>query len=163
VLGLGIGLATAMLTGAYIVNENSFDKFHKNYNRIYRLVNKTSNRATLDKEYATSFFNDSPGIEKVCRMNVFPAMIGNETNPVNLDRLTIADSTFFQIFSFPLLTGSPMDVLNGPNKIVLTKSLAAKLFPSSSAVGKLVRIDMKEYCTVTGIMQDSPANSSIQP
>src|ERR1035437_1223699 len=163
VLGLGIGLATAMLTGAYIVNENSFDKFHKNYNRIYRLVNKTSNRATLDKEYAMSFFNNSPGIEKVCRMNIFPAMIGNETNPVDLDRLTIADSTFFQIFSFPLLTGSPMDVLNGPNKIVLTKSLAAKLFPNSSAVGKLVRIDMKEYCTVTGIMQDSPANSSIQP
>jgi putative ABC transport system permease protein len=163
VLGLGIGLATAMLIGVYIINENSFDKFHQNYNTIYRLVNKTSNKAMLDKEYATSFFNDLPGMEKACRMNMFPAMLGNETNPVNVDRLAIADSTFFQIFSFPLLIGSPMDVLNGSNKIVLSKSLAAKLFPNTTAVGRLVRIDMKEYCTVTGIMQDSPVNSSIQP
>jgi hypothetical protein len=51
VLGLGIGIATAMLVGAYIVNENSFDKFQKNYSRIYRIVNKTSHTTELDKEY----------------------------------------------------------------------------------------------------------------
>ena len=163
VLGLGIGLSTAMFVGAYIVNEKSFDKFHDNYSCIYRLVNKTTSTAKLDKEYATSLFNELPCIEKACRMNLFPAMLGNEANPVNIDRLAIADSTFFQIFSFPLLTGSPKDVLNGPNKIVLSKSLAAKLFPDTSALGSLVRVDMKEYCTVTGIMQDSPENSSIQP
>lgn len=163
VLGLGIGFATVMLVGAYIINENSFDKFHQNYNQIYRIVNKTGNTAKLDKEYATSLVNTLPGIEKVCRMNIFPAMLGNETNPVNVDKLVIADSSFFQIFSFPLISGSPVDVLNGPNKLVLSKSLAAKLFPNTSGVGKQVRIDMKEYCTVTGIMQDSPANSSIQP
>ncbi len=163
VLGLGIGFATAMLVGAYIINENSFDKFHQNYNRIYWIVNKTGNTAKLDKEYAISLVNALPGIEKVCRMNIFSAMLGNETNPVNVDKLAIADSSFFQVFSFPLITGSPVDVLNGPNKIVLSKSLAAKLFPNTSAIGKLVRIDMKEYCTVTGIMQDSPSNSSIQP
>jgi putative ABC transport system permease protein len=163
VLGLGVGLATTLLIGAFIINEKSFDKFHKNYSSIYRLVNKTSNKALLDKEYAISFFNGLPEIEKACRMNMFPAMLGNETNPVNIERIAIADSTFFQIFSFPLLAGSPIDVLDGPNKIVLSRSLAEKLFPNTSSIGKLVRIDMKEYCTVTGIMEDSPVNSSIQP
>src|SRR5674476_1575907 len=55
VLGLGFGIATAMLVGAYIVNENSFDKFQKNYTRIYRIVNKTRNTAELDKEFINSF------------------------------------------------------------------------------------------------------------
>jgi putative ABC transport system permease protein len=162
VLGLGIG-ATTLLIGTFIVNEKSFDKFHKDYRCIYRLVNKTSGKALLDKEYATSFFNRLPGIENACRMNIFTAMLGNEATVVNIERMVITDSTFFQIFSFPLLVGSPMEVLNGPNKIVLSSSLAKKLFPKTSAIGKLVRIDMKEYCTVTGIMQDSPSNSSIQP
>ena len=163
VLGLGIGLATAMLVGAYIVNEIGFDKFQKNYNSIYRIVNKTGNSAKLDKEYINLLQNALPGIDKVCRMNIFGAMVGNESNPVNIDNLVIADSAFFQVFSFPLLSGSANDVLNGPNKIVLSQSLAAKLFPKTSGLGKLVRVDMKEYCTVTGIMKDSPANSSIQP
>jgi len=163
VLGLGIGLATAMLVGAYIVNEKSFDKFQKNYNRIYRVVNKTGNTSKLDKEYATSLYDVLPGIEKICRMNILFAMLGNEANPINTESLVIADSTFFQVFSFTLLSGSKKDVLNGPNKIVLSKSLAGKLFPGTSALGKSVRVDMKEYCTVTGIMKDSPANSSIQP
>ncbi|MBK8884385.1 MAG: ABC transporter permease [Bacteroidales bacterium] len=163
VLGLGIGIATAMLVGAYIVNENSFDKFHQNYNRLYRIVNKTSNTTKLDKEFAPVLVNDTPGVEKTCRMNMFTAMLGSEASPVNIDRLAIADSTFFQVFSFPLLIGSPVEVLNGPNKIVLSKSLAEKLFHNTSALGKQIRIDMKEYCTVTGIMQDSPGNSSIQP
>jgi len=163
VLGLGIGLATALLVEAYIVNENSFDKFHQNYNQIYRIVNKTTHSVNLDKEYSHSLVNALPSIENVCRINIFHAMLGNETNPVNVNNLAIADSSFFRVFSFPLLSGSPADVLNGPNKIVLSKSLASKLFPNTSATGKLVRIDMKEYCTVTGIMQDSPSNSSIQP
>jgi putative ABC transport system permease protein len=163
VLGLGVGIATALLVGAYIINENSFDKFQKNYSRIYRIVNKTGNSAELDKEYINSSHDALAGIDKVCRMNIFFAMIGNGANPVNVNRLVIADSAFFQIFSFPLLSGSPNDVLNGPNKIVISQSLESKLFPNASGIGKQVRIDMKEYCTVTGIMKDSPVNSSIQP
>lgn len=163
IVGLGIGLATVMLVGAYIINENSFDKFQQNYTRIYRIVNKAGNRANLDKEYISSLNDALPGIEKVCRINMFFVMLGNETNPVNVDRLVVADSAFFQIFSFKLLAGAPDNVLNGPNKIVLSESLAAKLFPKSSGLGKMVRVDMKEYCTVTGIMKDSPANSTIQP
>jgi putative ABC transport system permease protein len=163
VLGLGIGIATAMLVGAYIVNENSFDKFQKNYSRIYRIVNKTGNTAKLDKEFINSFQEALAGIEKVCRMNIFFAMVGNGDNPVNINRLVVADSAFFEVFSFNLLSGSPTDVLNGPNKIVLSQSLESKLFPNTSGIGKQVRIDMKEYCTVTGIMKDSPTNSSIQP
>ena len=163
ILGLGIGLATAMLVGAYMVNENSFDKFQQNYNRLYRIVNKTGKTAKLDKEYLNSLHDALPGIEKICRVNIFYSMIGNEDNPVNVNNLVVADSSFFQTFSFPLVSGSPDDALNGPNKIVLSQSLASKLFPNTSGLGKLVRIDMKEYCTVTGVMKDSPANSSIRP
>jgi putative ABC transport system permease protein len=163
VLGLGIGFASVLLTGAYILNERSFDKFHSNYTHIYRIINTTGNTAKIDKEFAASLTLNMPGIGKICRLNIFSAMLGNENNPVNIKSLAIADSTFFQIFSFPLLKGSPDDVLNGPNKIVLSNSLAEKLFPDTPAVGKLVRVDMKEYCTVTGIMKDSPENSSIQP
>src|SRR5664280_517490 len=110
VLGLGIGIATAMLVGAYIINEKSFDKFQKNYTRIYRIVNKTRNTAELDKEFINSFQDALAGIEKVCRMNIFYAMIGNGANPVNINRLVVADSAFFQVFSCLLYTSpSPRD------------------------------------------------------
>jgi putative ABC transport system permease protein len=163
ILGLGIGIATTMLVGAYIFNEYSFDKFQLNYNHIYRIVNKTGNTAKLDKEYTNSLSNIIPGIENVCRMNIFFAMLGNESNPVNINHLVVTDSTFFKVFSFKLLVGSAGDVLNAPNKIVLSESLAARLFPNTSGIGKMVRVDMKEYCTVSGIMKDSPLNSTIQP
>jgi putative ABC transport system permease protein len=163
IMGLGIGLATVLLVGAYFVNEYSFDKFQQNYQRIYRIVNKTGNTAKLDKEFTNSIADNLPGIESVCRLNIFYAMLGNESNPVNINNLVISDSSFFKLFSFKLLVGSISDVLNGPNKIVLSESLAEKLFPNTSGVGKQVRVNMKEYCTVTGIMKDSPVNSSIRP
>ena len=163
VIGLGIGIAATLLVAAYISNDYTYDRFHSGFKNIYRIVNSSRNTSQLNKEYYNSLVTAVPGIRQVCRVEIYPSVLQNGNTQISTDGLVKADSSFFKMFSFKLLAGSPEDVLNGPDKIVLTRSLASKLFHDTPALGKQVKIEMKVNCTVTGIMEDSPANSSIQP
>ena len=73
-----------------------------------------------------------------------------------------ADSTFYSVFSFPLLEGNPNSVLAKPGMVVLSKSAALKYFPLHDPVGAEIEIDGNNFL-ITGIMQDAPDNASITP
>src|SRR6185437_2542710 len=78
------------------------------------------------------------------------------------NRFMFADSTFFRLFTFPLLEGDPMTALDGPHKLVITRSMARKYFGNGDALGKIVRVGGTTDYMISGVALDPPDNSQIR-
>jgi ABC-type antimicrobial peptide transport system permease subunit len=163
--GLAVGMASAILILLWIQNEVSYDQFHANKDRIYEAWNRASFSGTLNswnttpKILARTLERDLPEVEQAVRVDWgsnFLFSIGEKRLTVEG---TIVDSNFLQVFTFPLIEGNPKSVLNDMHSIVLTQTLAKKLFGDNDAMGKIIKIDNKDNFTVTGILKDLPANT----
>ncbi|MGI9549972.1 MAG: ABC transporter permease, partial [Aurantibacter sp.] len=156
VLGFAISLTFILLLSVYIVNELAVDDFHKNKDRIYRIENET---VDFSPPIAPDLKNSVPEIEDFTRALASDGRImvpGGQK--LKIDFLGV-DAPFFDIFSFPLLKGESNEVLQTANSIVLSKSMAMKLFGSIDAVGKSVFMNTDHEFTISGIMEDFPENT----
>jgi len=156
IIGFAISLAFIILLGVYIKNELSVDNFQVNKDRIYRLENET-----LDfcPPIADDLINNFPEIESFTRILVSDAIISKtDGQKFKFDYLGV-DAPFFKIFSFPLLKGKKDDVLIAPNSIVLSKSLAIKLFGTTNVINREVFINSDHKFRVSGIMDNFPKNT----
>jgi len=172
ITGLTIGIITSLLIVLYVVDEFSYDKFHKDADLIYRvnLMGRMSgqefNSAYSSAPVAAGFRKEIPEIEKACRIATW-----NDISIVNLEdsytekTVLVADSNFFDFFSFNLIQGDPETVLAKPYSIVLTETAAKKIFGYTGAgdsrvIGQKLEFGIEKWtCMVTGIMKDPPANS----
>jgi len=169
IIGLSVGIAAVLLIGIYIQNELSYDNFQKNKDSLYRVGFEFFNSGkSLGKSpaFTPPFGPDAqrefPEIQSFCRISPHhEAFMVKGDNKIKSSNICFADSTFFKLFSFKLYSGNPANVLNQPYSIVLTKSLAEKLFGNENAVGKTVRLDGKDDYMVTGIADAAPDNSQI--
>jgi putative ABC transport system permease protein len=165
ILGLTIGITVCMMIFLFIVNEFSVDKFHKHGNNIYRVMRSFDGSKDpapyLSAPYATALLNDFPDeIKKAVRVIPTNSLISFDNTSFNEKKVYIADSDFFQMFSFPLLIGDAATVLKEPGSIVLTETTAKKFFGSiNKAMGKIVEMDKQNQLKVTGIAKDVPSNS----
>jgi ABC-type lipoprotein release transport system permease subunit len=165
ILGLAIGMASALLILLWIQNEVSYDQFHEKKDRIYNAWNRATFSgelqcwSTTPKVLARTMEKDFPEVEQAARVNWPSSYLFS----VGEKRLTvqgnIVDSNFLQIFSFPLLKGNANSVLNDMHSIVLTKTLAEKLFSGEDPMGKTIKLDNKDNFTVTGVLKDLPNNT----
>ncbi len=117
----------------YIMNEFSVDSFHKQEKHIYRVMrgyDKSKQRVPyLSGPYATALINDFPGqIKKAVRVNPVNALISFGDKAFNEKKVYLTSPDFFDLFTFPLIKGSPGDVLKDPNSIVLTETIAKEIF-----------------------------------
>lgn len=172
--GLAIGLASFIFIVLYIDDELKYDKFHTNSDRIYR-VNRLYNSNDVDEDAATVSFPcgptlemDYPGIvEKQVRF--FNQFRNNwffdyerkdgEVIRFNEPYFMLADSTVFDVFTFPFIAGDPKTALDRPNTIVISESTAKKYFGDEPAIGKVLRVEEGLNFEVTGIMKDIPSQS----
>ena len=167
ILGLTIGITVCMMIFLFIMNEFSFDNFHKQGKNIYRLMRSydASKQPApwLSGPYATALLNDFPGeIKKAVRVMPSNDLIGFGTTSFNEKNVYLADPGFFSLFSFPLIKGNPATVLKEPGSIVLTKKTAKKYFGSiDNAMGKVVEMHKHRQLKVTGIAKDLPSNSHL--
>ncbi|MFP4469044.1 MAG: ABC transporter permease [Bacteroidales bacterium] len=161
VLGLSIGMAIFFLIALYVKEEVTADRFHENIENIYRIETDqfSATPMLLKKLTGTTI----PEIEELCRFTYSEssALINYDDRQVSTSGLLLADSTFFEIFSFKLLRGDPASVLDLPHSLVLSESEAEKIFQDEDPIGKSLRFNHKNTFTVTGIMKDFPSNSSI--
>jgi len=168
ITGLAIGLAMFVLIGRYIHFELSFDRFHDNIDRICRVEqiidhNGPKERLATGPEPLSGVLAlDFSEIEEVSRV------IGGGTISIILkgdqqvqERAFFADSAFFKIFSFPWKKGDPETALDAPYSVVLTESVAQKVFGQDEAVGKTLRFGDDNDYKVTGLIADVPDNSHI--
>lgn len=167
--GLAIGLASCIMIILFIINEFSYDRFHKDHERIYRIC--------VDGRMSGDFFHvavtpfpfgpesvkDFPEIDQAVRLNNVPGnpFLSYHENKFYEDRIMYTDSNFFKVFSFELLSGNPDNVLKEPNSIVLTKSRAEKYFGDEDPIGRILRMNDHDNMKVTGIMEDVPKNSHL--
>ncbi len=167
VLGLAIGLAFSIIIFLYVYQETSYDRFHRDAERIFRVGIKGKisdnrfNHAVTPAPLSDALKREVPGVENSVRVARFGAWLVRRGNVrYNEDNIIFADRTFFSVFSFPLLSGTAEDVLSKPNSIVLSRSKALTYFGQENPVGKLLRIENDStYYHVTGVMKDVPENS----
>lgn len=168
ITGLTVGVTGCILIGLYIWNELSYDKFHKNSDRIIRATMEYSNAGTVNKTAVTGTktgpqlarsFSQIESFTRIIRSN---RVVSNGIRVFDEKNILYADSGFFTMFSFKLLQGNSSLVLASPYKIVLTQSMVKKYFGNSNPVGKTMRInDLQDY-EVTGVVADPPIHSQIQ-
>ena len=170
IMGLAVGIACFVLIGLFVIHEISYDKFHERKDRIYRLVldGKVGEQelkvANTSPPMGEALVAEIPEIINSVRMDSW-----NES-PIKIDdkvfiedHFTLADSTFFDIFSFPLLYGDPATALNRPRTIVLTQSAAQKYFGMDNPVGENLKVGTDSvYWEVTGVCEDAPENTHFE-
>lgn len=168
--GLSIGIAAIILVGVYIFNELHYDRFHKNLQSICRVDIKYYSKGVLQGEgsefvapFAPEVKATLPEVKSFCRISSLRQLVINTgADKFIADNICHADSSFFNMFSFKLLQGDPLKALQEPFGIVLTKSLANKLYDSENVLGKTLKIDGNNVYTITGIAESPPYYSSIQ-
>ncbi len=165
ILGLAIGMASAILIFLWMQNEMSMDRFHAKGDRIYWMYNRDKDAqgqkfawGNTPKILAPTLKKDYPEVEDAVRFNNITFLLTAGDNKLN-KRGAFVDSGFLNVFSFPLLKGSPKTVLKGSYSIVLTQKMAKALFGNEDAMGKIVRVDSVNNCTVTGVLKDLPNNT----
>ena len=164
ILGLAVGLAAFGLIALYVYHELSFDRYHKNADRIYRIVEnlRTENelllQSTSSPPIGPFLQKDLPEVEKYVRFQNWTLLARRNDIAYYEPDSYIADSTVFDVFSFPLLSGDKTTALREPFSIVLTESMARKYFGDDPPLGQTIQMDYDMY-KVTGVMKDVPENS----
>jgi ABC-type antimicrobial peptide transport system permease subunit len=168
IAGLAIGMACAILILLWLQNEISFDKFHKNKNDLYEVYVLTNNKDGLHSAVNATSQPLGPALKqnypeiaaftRLLDLNNWLLSANNKSliSPKGL----IVDSSFLEMFSFPLIEGNA-DLRSG-NKIVITQNLATKLFGKEDPVGKIIKTENKDNFIVSGILKGLPANTRFQ-
>ncbi|MEP6949179.1 MAG: ABC transporter permease, partial [Ginsengibacter sp.] len=171
IAGLSLGLACAMLIMLYLNDEISFDRFHRNVNQIYRIDKETTKEdGNFHYNSYTGYFPGPRFAEKIPELQSFvrfqPAQIDIKTgSDIQSQEISYVDSSFFSVFTFPLMSGSPKTALAEPNSIVLTEEMAEKYFGTSDAMGKTMLLNKGDKFVpyvVTGVAKNCPQNSSVK-
>ena len=163
IAGLAVGMAVVMLIMLFVIHEKEFDTFHKNHERIFRVV--ADDPSTKDSYAGTpaplgpAMLREFPDIENYVRVENTTEVVKYKNKSFRESRVFMADNSLFQIFTFPLIQGDPETVLENPNEIILTKSMVEKYFGSEDPLGKIMRLGEREDFIVTAIAEDVPWNS----
>lgn len=169
ILGLTLGITCSLLISMYIFDELSYDKFHTNSDRIYRVIStfvesgKETNYSTTQIPLAEELEAKYSEIEYAVRLlKPDRELFANPETDQRFyeEGFYYADPSVFKVFDFPLLHGDPNTALKEPYTIILTKSAAIKYFGSEEIIGKQLENKGNLY-HVTGVMEDLPSNSHI--
>jgi len=166
VLGLALGLATCLLIVFYVFDELSYDRYNTKADRIYRINNdikfggNTNSYAVSPAPLAAALKSDFPEIEQVVRFRNrggFQVKKGNQE--IEEYMMVYADPSIFNVFTLPMISGSPATALAGPHSIVITERTAKKYFNRVNVVGQVLTFNDTAQYKITGIIKDIPKQS----
>ena len=178
IFGLAAGLTCSILILLFVRYELSYDRFYENSDHIYRAIRYHPGISLLESEYyattqqllASALAEEYPEVIAATAVDL-PAVGAGDvwiTSNENhyWERPIWADEHFFDVFSIQFVQGNPQTALTEPNSLVLTASLASKLFGEEEPIGRTVQYHVSESVeklfTVTGIVSDVPAHASFQ-
>jgi putative ABC transport system permease protein len=169
ILGLSIGLATALFILLYITDEAGYDKHFENYNRIYRVEseitvnNNPQQFATAPPPLGPAMKKEIPEIEEVVRLDELGLFIFRyEEHEFFESRFFYADSSIFRVFNHEFVYGNPGTCLTEPSSIVLTRFTAEKYFGSSNPTGKILTDSEGDSYQVTAVIENLPSNTHLK-
>jgi putative ABC transport system permease protein len=166
IIGLAIGLATCLLIMIYVMDELSYDRYNEKADRIYRVdgeIKFGGNHLVLAVAPAPTgpaMLKDYPEIEKEMRFRGYGGFLVRKGNQnIQEDAVTYADSTLFDVFTLPMISGDPHTALIAPHTVVITEKMAKKYFDAINVVGRTLLVNDSIPYKITGVIQDLPAQS----
>jgi len=170
IVGLSLGIACAILIFTLISFHLSFDNFHPDSSRIYRITTefhaeKIDYNAAVPQPLGKAFRDDYSFAEQTARIvawhdNLITVTDGEEIKKFKEEKgVAYTEPGFFDIFNFPLVLGDKRTALSQPHSALITESIAKKYYGSANPIGKTFRMDNKLDFTVTGVLRDFPANT----
>jgi len=174
IAGLAISITCCILISLYIQEEVSYDKFQPDGESIYRLVNRNNMGGKIDtycnapRPITPQMKEIYPEIEATTRvvgangLYTHSANLSYEQNLIASEKIYIVDSTFFDVFATEFIAGNPKDGLTGEVGILISESLAKKLFGSEEAMGKTLILDEQFPITVKAVFKDQPGRSHFE-
>ncbi len=169
IAGFAVGLATCILILLYLIHELSYDNFHSNADRIYR-IGVEGNLSGENVKYPLSNLGTGPAMLKDYEeVESFTRLYGLPRIPVKYgensffeERLAYVDPRFFEVFSFSLIQGNPKKALEAPYSIILTRDMAEKYFGDDNPLGKQLKLNNRYDYNVTGVIENFPENSHLK-
>lgn len=171
--GLTVGFTCCLLIFVYILHELSYDKYHKNADRTYRVTRLFRNAETgitnlhlgaVAPPFAPLLQNDFREIEKITR--ILPGgttSLRYQDKVFNERDMLFADEQFLNIFTVNVTKGNPANALKDPYTAMLTEEIAEKYFGREDPMNKLIRLDNQVNFKVTGVFKSLPSNSHFHP
>jgi len=172
VAGLALGIACCVILALFVRHEWRYDRFHENADRIVR-INKSVTQSSGDRvTISTTPYRLAPAVvETLPEVKRTVRVSGNDVrferdgrDPLTVEAL-YADSTFFDVFSFGVVHGSATEALRGPDRAVVTESMAQRWFGRTEVVGETVTLRHEEEAaaaTISAVVADPPEHSSLQ-
>lgn len=170
IIGLSIGLASCLLIFNFLKHEVSFDQFHDNQNNIYRIVtdnpDNSGNYVTMVNTapaLAPGLRGPFPEVRRATQLRyALRSLLNRGDKSFYEDYGFYADSSFLEVLTFKLKSGDASKVLDEPNSIVMTETMASKYFEDSDPIGELITMNNNLTLKVTGILEEIPSNSHIR-
>ena len=165
--GLAIGITCSFLILLWVHDELSYDRFHKNGDRIYRVIQNiqfsdhNTHWAITQGPLGPALKNDFPEIVDAVR-TVWQRFRLSYADKKFDEYVGLADPSLFNMFSFSLISGDASTALNNPHSIILSEKMADKYFKNEDPLGKTIKADNQYDFIVTGVMKNIPANSHLQ-
>ncbi|HEY0655878.1 MAG TPA: ABC transporter permease [Chryseosolibacter sp.] len=167
IFGLALGISCTALIGMWINDEVSYDRFHEDYDRIYRITATLPelkvHAAVSSAPLAMAIKNEIPQVEDAVRISSVSSDL-IQVGDVKFEEkgMIYADSNFFRVFTFPFIKGDAQHALENPEGIILTEEMAMKYFGTTDVLEKIIRKNNTEDFTVTGVIANVPVNSHLQ-
>jgi ABC-type antimicrobial peptide transport system permease subunit len=166
IAGLGIGMAASILILIWVQFELSLDRFHENSDRIFAVWRNTEMQGEIfsgdytPAPYAPTLKDLFPEVEEAIRITEWDPQLLTVGENSFYEESTFTEPGFFKIFSFEAIEGDPIAALEEPESIVLTESVARKLFGEESALGKTVTVEKQLDLEVKAVIKDLPENTN---
>ena len=167
IFGLAVGLTSCLIVYTYVSNELSYDKFHHNYENIYRVATKEQNPEGISKSTAIAYpFSQTvrdnlSGYEQVC------FVFANANDQVDVDQkiykedgVLFVGKEFPKIFKTEVVSGD-IELLKEPYKAMLTENTAKRYFGDKNPIGEIIRLNNLQDYEVVGIVKDTPSNTHL--
>jgi putative ABC transport system permease protein len=170
VMGLVLGVTSAIIIFALVNYHLSFDNFHQDKEQVYRIVTE-KHRDVIAYDVGTpnplgiNFRKEYNYAEKVARICGLSNQVISVQNQSEIKKfmepngVAFVEKEYFEIFNFPLLEGNVHSALTELNSVILTEKLAKKYFGSDNAIGKMIKVDNRLDLKVTGVLKDIPINT----
>jgi len=168
IAGLAIGITCCILIFLYIQLELSYDTYHKDKDRIFRVAYEQNSPKrgiryfSLTAGGLASIIKDNyPEVEYTVRIRWISSLVKFGEKVFYESDFMYADQTIFNVFSIPLIAGDPLTALERPNTVIITENIANKYFGNTDPIGNLINIDGRDF-TITGIAENPPQNTILK-
>jgi len=165
-IGLSVAMTCSIIILLWIKNERSYDNFHPNKERIFRIFSQCPDGTMsvgTPSPLAPAMLEEIPELEQAVRIRNTPAfLLRYGQNSFFAENGATADPELFSVFNFPFKLGDPLTAFSDPFNIVISETMATRYFGKENPIGKQLEIEGQGFLTVTAVMCDFPANSHIK-